>query len=49
MRVMKPNRPHNYEPTDKADINSRDSGHPCRICGASRRNVRLHPNEDDYR
>ncbi len=42
MKVMNPRKPHNFEPRP---IHQK----ACKVCGASKRNPRLHPNEDDYR
>lgn len=51
MKVINPRKPHNFEPHYRhhkhADPGYESPG--CGICGASKRNLRMHPNEDDYR
>lgn len=49
MRIINPTKPHNYEPHVPIRVRPASVEPGCRHCGASKRNLRLHPNEDDYR
>lgn len=51
MRIVNPAKPHNFEPSAGFQILGKFTRlvPGCKHCGASKRNPRIHPNEDDYR
>ena len=49
MRIVNPRKPHNFEPRMATGDKFGPLSPGCKHCGGSKRDVRMHPNEDDYR